>query len=238
MNIKGKQEYSATASQSGFSLIELMVALAMSLFLMGGVILMYTSARAAFMDSEQLSRMQESVRFASDYLVRDIRNAGFRDEMSLTIAEEQLIRQRFAVLSDGNELIVRYAGRGHCEDEFDEYMPVQNRYFVDAQNRELRCEGRIIGEPEGSGIALVGGVTAISYEMLMADGVTTETDSVVCSDDPLAPVPLNQRCLGVNIGIEFEGMRDLDDPGALEARMVELFATFRNSAIELTFRNL
>ena len=230
-------EFSKRTSR-GFTLVELMVAMVMSLFLVGGVILMYMSVQATTTDSRQLSRMQENVRFASDYMVRDIRNAGFRDEMSLTIGEEESIRSAVATLSEsGDQLTVRYAGRGHCQNDFQQYLVVENTYFFDADSGELRCQGRTVppndDDPPGS-MGLVQGLTGMSFRLLMADGSETSSDTV-CSDNPL--LPLGQRCLGVRIGLELEGLRDLNEPGTMESRYVELMATFRNSAIAHVYSN-
>ena len=63
--------------QSGISLIEIMVALVISLFLMGGVIQVFLGNKTTYRFSEALSRVQESGRFSMDYISRDLRHAGF-----------------------------------------------------------------------------------------------------------------------------------------------------------------
>lgn len=229
----------------GFTLIELMVALVLALFLVGGVILMYSSSKAAFLDSEQLSRLQENIRFASDYMVRDVRNAGFRDQLTLAVAEQVAIQAKVAeIREDGTELIVRYAGRGHCEQEFQEYRVVENRYFFDAQEGELRCAGGQLDEGnvstydpgadpgfslESGGRALVSGLTGLRFRFVMADG-SIQDGNYECEELTPAISPAN-RCLAVQIGIEFEALRDLDNAGQFESRFVELRSTFRNSSI-------
>ncbi len=62
--------------QAGFTLIELMVALALGLFLIGGVISLFVSNQSNFKTNENLSRLQESARFAVEQLSREIRDAG------------------------------------------------------------------------------------------------------------------------------------------------------------------
>ncbi len=66
----------ASASQRGLSLIELMVALVLSLLLMLGLVEIFGSTRAAFGASSGLARTQENSRFALDFLRRDTRMAG------------------------------------------------------------------------------------------------------------------------------------------------------------------
>ncbi len=63
--------------QTGLSLIELMIALVLGLFLMGGVIQVLTSSQGSYQDITSQARMQESAKIALDYLVRDLRNVGY-----------------------------------------------------------------------------------------------------------------------------------------------------------------
>lgn len=63
--------------QRGFSLIEIMVAMTLSLILLAGVLQIYASSRQSFRMQEALSRTQENGRFALEFLSRDIRMADF-----------------------------------------------------------------------------------------------------------------------------------------------------------------
>jgi type IV pilus assembly protein PilW len=63
--------------QNGFSVIELMVAMVISLLLLGGVVTIFISSKGTYERVERLSRTQESGRFALDAIVRDIRSAGY-----------------------------------------------------------------------------------------------------------------------------------------------------------------
>lgn len=60
----------------GVSLIELMIALAISSFLLLGLIQVFSASRTAYQLSEGLARTQENSRFAMDFLQRDLRMAG------------------------------------------------------------------------------------------------------------------------------------------------------------------
>jgi type IV pilus assembly protein PilW len=62
---------------AGFSLVELMVALALSLLLLLGVVAIFSSSRVSYESTDQLSRIQESGRFALDEISRRVRSAGF-----------------------------------------------------------------------------------------------------------------------------------------------------------------
>ncbi len=63
--------------QQGLTLIELMVALLISLLIMAGLFTVYQSNQRGFRLNDGLTRVQENGRFALDFLSRDIRQAGF-----------------------------------------------------------------------------------------------------------------------------------------------------------------
>jgi type IV pilus assembly protein PilW len=62
-------------AHTGLTLIELMVALAIGMFLMIGAITVFMQGRTTFRVTESLSRLQENARFALDSLEPDIRMA-------------------------------------------------------------------------------------------------------------------------------------------------------------------
>ncbi len=63
--------------QAGLSLVEIMVAMVISLFLLGGIVQVYMGNRAAYSFSDASSRIQENGRFALDAMATDLRVAGF-----------------------------------------------------------------------------------------------------------------------------------------------------------------
>jgi len=66
-----------SAQQKGLSLVEILVAMVISIFLLGGVIQVYVGNKATYNFSEAISRIQENGRFAMDIINRDLRMAGF-----------------------------------------------------------------------------------------------------------------------------------------------------------------
>jgi|GEM_PF-270559 len=62
---------------SGFSLVELLVALAVSLFLLGGVLQIYLGSKQTYNAVEQVSRMQENARYALHVIAEAARDAGY-----------------------------------------------------------------------------------------------------------------------------------------------------------------
>ncbi|WP_397597103.1 PilW family protein [Silanimonas sp.] len=63
-------------TQSGVTLVELMIAAALSAFLLLGLIQVFGASRLAYQTTTGLARVQEGSRFATDFLQRDIRMAG------------------------------------------------------------------------------------------------------------------------------------------------------------------
>jgi len=63
--------------QFGLSLVELMVSIALALFLLGQVVQVVINGKRGFVLEQEMSQIQENARFAIDYIARDIRNAGY-----------------------------------------------------------------------------------------------------------------------------------------------------------------
>lgn len=68
--------YPDQAHQSGFSLVELMIALLLSLMVFGAVVLVFIANGDSYRFNENLSRAQESGRYALTRMSRSIREAG------------------------------------------------------------------------------------------------------------------------------------------------------------------
>lgn len=63
--------------QQGMTLVEIMIALVLGIFLIAGVLQIFLGAKQSNRLLDNLSRMQENGRFAMDFISRDIREAGF-----------------------------------------------------------------------------------------------------------------------------------------------------------------
>ncbi|MCQ8105218.1 PilW family protein [Methylomonas sp. SURF-2] len=68
--------------QQGMTLIELLIAMLLGAFLLGGVIQIFVNTKQTYRMQESLSRLQENGRFAMEFLTYDIRMAGFLGCMS------------------------------------------------------------------------------------------------------------------------------------------------------------
>lgn len=93
----------------GFTLIELMVAMTIGLFIVGGMVIAYTSGKQTYRVEEGISRLQENGRFALETIARDIRMADYNGCYSSTGTPTNTLNNstsfayNFAVGIEGNE---------------------------------------------------------------------------------------------------------------------------------------
>lgn len=72
-----KRQISRKAKQSGFSLLELLIAMTIGLLLLSGILVTFTASHQSYRVTENTSRLQENARLAFEILARDIRMAGY-----------------------------------------------------------------------------------------------------------------------------------------------------------------
>lgn len=70
--------------QSGFTLMELMVAMVVGLFLLGGVMFTYLSMKVTTTDTVEMGELQETGRIALDLLHKDISMTGFFGRLNVS----------------------------------------------------------------------------------------------------------------------------------------------------------
>lgn len=63
--------------QAGFTLVEIMVSLALSLIILAGVLAVMYSSKVTYLENERVGRLQENGRAALEIMLRDLRGAGF-----------------------------------------------------------------------------------------------------------------------------------------------------------------
>lgn len=65
------------AREKGLTIVEMMVALALSLFLLAGITYVVVNSNRSYNTTDSFSRLQENARFAMEFLARDLRRAGY-----------------------------------------------------------------------------------------------------------------------------------------------------------------
>lgn len=63
--------------EHGFSMVELMIAMTLSLIVLAGILSIFSGSRSTYETIDRLSRLQENGRFALDQIVADTRSAGY-----------------------------------------------------------------------------------------------------------------------------------------------------------------
>ena len=66
-----------SSSQAGFTLIELMVAMTLSLIVVGGSLATYKVQQTAFERQGAMGEVEQNIRFALDMITEDVRQAGY-----------------------------------------------------------------------------------------------------------------------------------------------------------------
>lgn len=64
--------------QLGLTLIEILIAMVLGIFLLAGVVQIFTGSQRNYQMQENLSRLQENGRFAMDFITRDVRMVGLQ----------------------------------------------------------------------------------------------------------------------------------------------------------------
>lgn len=107
-------------SMQGFTIIELMIAMLLSLILMAGVGQIYVSSKQSYRMTQEIGRMQENSRFAMDVLTKEIRMAGFSpcpptDEVANTLNPSALPADAYDF---GNGAMIGYEAGGTFASSF------------------------------------------------------------------------------------------------------------------------
>ena len=75
-----RHPYSSTTAflrQRGFSVVEMLVAMTLSLIVLAGVLAVMLSSKVTYAENERVGRIQENGRAALELMLRDLRGAGF-----------------------------------------------------------------------------------------------------------------------------------------------------------------
>lgn len=71
--------------QAGLSIVELLVALVISMLLMTGVVQVFLASKQTYASNEAASRLQENGRFALEFIAQSARHAGYVEAANITI---------------------------------------------------------------------------------------------------------------------------------------------------------
>ena len=95
-------------SQKGLTLVEIMIAITLSLVLLAGIIQIFMSGKKSYNIQQALSRVQENARLVTDIVLRDITAAGYMGCLGTTnevvnTLNDQTANFNYAVAIEGTE---------------------------------------------------------------------------------------------------------------------------------------
>lgn len=147
-----------------------MVAVALSMVLVAGVVQVYSSSKASYSVQNQLSTLQNNQRIAVELLSNEIRKAG----LSINQAVANFISGTDGGGADPDEITIRYESDRNCLGNPTDNGIAVNRYFVNVNNGSLMCQGN-----GGQTLPLISGV--VNMQVLYGE----DTDPI----DPSNPAP-------------------------------------------------
>lgn len=131
--------------QQGFTLIELMIASLISIFLMAGIMNLFITTNRTVSLSDALSQNQETGRFSMDYLTRFIRKAGYSQDATLTPPELMIpnVNPSFLFTCVGNQADACSANNPNPATILGDRLSIV--YVASAVDGTLTCTGRAVG---------------------------------------------------------------------------------------------
>ena len=201
------------SNQNGFTLIEIMVALALSLILMAGVIQVYLSSKESFRIQNQLNEFQENQRIAIAFLQNSIRLAGnFSD-----IPQSSLPANPIAIVNagttngngtDSDTITVQFASPVDCLGQNTAAANGIATNSFSVINNQLVCTG-VNNNPQ----PIISNVENMQI-LYGVDSVTTNDDVPIADEYLPASAALNfSRVVSVRISILFRSSEPIRTTG-------------------------
>ena len=147
-------------NQTGFSLIEMMVAMLIGLFLMGGVVSVYISSSQSSRINDSLRTLQENGRFALASLKNTILMAGYVDSYDPSV---QIDPFPGGAADFNQKVTVRYESDVDCTGT---PTPLVAAPGVRVANNTLELNGgelRCVGNAGGAGVVIIDGVDQMQF---------------------------------------------------------------------------
>jgi len=182
-------------SQTGVSLIELMVSMAITLFILGGVVSSFVSNSTTAEVKREYDNAQDALRFAASILPRIVRQAG-------DLGED----------SNGTQLDVRYMGGKNIRDcigrETETGVVHEDRVYF--ENGQLWCNDT----------ALTDGIKRLTFSYGVADDAHEALSPEDYVEMPAAAEM--SRVRSVRMILEMENSTSISMTTALRARVLEV----------------
>lgn len=175
----------------GFTIVELMIAIILALFLMGGLFAMVQSNRRAFTSQTTMSSQQDSQRFALSVLSEVIQGAGyFPDPVTQTASG---LFPAVAPFTSVGQVVAGTSGGANGST-------ITVRYYATAADSIINCDG---SSPVLAGVY----TNQFSVNVGVDPNTGLPASQLVCSMNGGAPVPLvdNVKRLDITYGVNTQG---------------------------------
>jgi type IV pilus assembly protein PilW len=160
----------------GFTLIEILIALLIGLFLLGALLTIVQANRTVFGNQNQLAQLQDSERMAMTMMADVIQSAGyFPDPTANTLSGSLAATAPFAIgqsiwgsysaAAPGDQLSVRYMTKGgdgilNCSGQSNQGAPTTTTLYVNSF--QVSNTNELVCNMNGTAYNLVKGVTNLS----------------------------------------------------------------------------
>tara|TARA_B100000315_G_scaffold141720_1_gene130781 strand:+ start:2878 stop:3570 length:693 start_codon:yes stop_codon:yes gene_type:complete len=170
---KGSSPCKLSANQDGFTLIELMIAAAITLLVLSGAYEVFTSQQKAYGTQDRVAEMQQNVRVAMDMMTRNIRMAGYDP----TDSEDFGITSSTAyTASDTTALVLTDSDKIYLTIDDDEDGTIDSN--ADERIAYQLSGGNLQVDDNGTWRDIAENITALSFTYIYADGQTSATEGL------------------------------------------------------------
>ena len=246
MNIATRQLVGPTSRRlRGFTLIELMIAITVALFLVGGLLVMLQSTRNAFGNQNQLAQLQDNERLVMTFMAEVVESAGyFPDPVNNVYTTVfpttpvfatlgQAVYGTYSATAPGDSVTIRYAAaqndnvfncRGSTNTTVANYDVFVNRFWVntaDAKNFVLTCTVSSTAINPPVDVPLVNGVQnlAVLYGVKKSAAATGSCADTYLNANQMLPADWNNVC-SINLTVQFKNPLPIGLPTITITRVI------------------
>lgn len=190
-------------ANQGFTIIELLVAMALGLVVLGAILTIFVSQSKTNAAQQDVAYAQQSVRAAMDLMLREIRNAGYDPEGNNFDAIETAESNKIRILSNlsGDD-----EGEGNPPNDANEDVTYE----------------LVSGQLKRNGTAIVDFVEGLEFGYVLEDGTMLDPPGAPLTEDQMDEV----RAVIIRLSVRTEN--PAPDTGQYRIRRLENGARIRN----------